>query len=305
MSYTIVYKRVFLRSGKGITPCYLKGDNNCWDPLRNRRPRDWRCLNGFLGASEETILAWLDDVISGEDCEFYFDSKKGAFMHSNGFRRWVMNSIKHAVTVENFCKTNNRRTIPCCVCRCEGLEMRESHMTYCSTSEELDAWIDSVSSFSNEWFPVIQSPEDAVIPKSWPDGKPFLLKSGNSYVTNIVEDDKGYAVKISFSKNILNAKRFQSDTELPRLMYFKDKYRKVRAEKQDKPNNVALRITDGTYAGKYAGHRTSGKMCIESRDTAQRFEDLKAAEKARPIIERRFHIHCEPIILDETTKTIL
>ncbi len=297
MSYTIAYGRVFLRSNMGITPCVLLGDNNVWDPVRNRRPRDWSILNHFLGASEQEIKAWLDDTVKGPDREFLYSPKAGAFMHNDGFRRWVENGIKKAVDLEDFLEANHRGSVSCILWKFEDCKTVSSNRKECKDSQELDEWIESVLPLGKEWSPLIQLPEDFVLPNPWPKGKPFLLKSRNFYVKDVEYDEEGYIRQISYTQNVPEAKVFESDDQLKGLTRFRSCHRKVSTAKQAKPNNVVLCIKDGPYAGRYVGRRSGRRMQIERVEAAQRFEDGKAAERARASIEQRYRVHCEPVVL--------
>lgn len=298
MSYTIAYGRVFFRSDKGITPCVLLGDNNEWDPVAKRRPRDWSVLNHFLGEDESAIRSWLDKELEGPDRERLYDPKKGAFMHNEGFRRWVENGLKKAVTLEEFCKANSRKAVACSLWRYRGIHCESSHRAWCSTSTELDAWIEKVPPLVGDWHPVILLPENPRSVAPWPEGKPFLLKAGDVYVQGVRHGTDGLINEVSYTRNVMEAKKFVSDDELNGLNRFQRTHRKVSAGKQEKPNNVVLRITDGVHAGRYVERRSGRRMRIASDPRyAQRFEDGKTAEKAKKSIEERYRVHCEPVVL--------
>lgn len=298
MSYTIAYGRVFLRSNKGITPCVLLGDSSVWDPARNRRPRDWSILNGFLGTSEREIKAWLDETVKGPDREFLYNPKRGGFMHNDGFRRWVENGIKKAVSLEEFLEANRRTSVTCQLWKYgEGCAMISSNRKECETSQALDEWIESVLPLEKGWFPLIKLPEEFVLPAPWPENEPFLLKTRNYYVQDVEYGKDGNIRQVSYSHNVLEAKVFEPGARLNGLDRFKGCHKKISVSRQAKPNNIVLRMTDGPYPGLYVGHRSGRRMRIEHAENAQRFEDEKAAPKAMASIEKRYKIHCEPVVL--------
>lgn len=113
MSYTIEYNKQFLRSKRGITPVWLSGSNNLWEPRaygRERRCRDWNCFMNLLGASESEIMESVQSMCGGPYQEHW--QSGGKWVDDAGIIRWAKNGIRSACTVEELMSQNWWSSIP-------------------------------------------------------------------------------------------------------------------------------------------------------------------------------------------------
>ncbi|MBQ3009818.1 MAG: hypothetical protein IJA20_02470 [Methanocorpusculum sp.] len=107
MSYTIEYNRQFLRSERGITPVWLSGSNNVWEPRpygRERRCREWNCFMNLLGAPEAEIMEAVQNMCGGPYQEHW--KSNGRWVDDAGLIRWAKNGIRDACTVEELLSRN-------------------------------------------------------------------------------------------------------------------------------------------------------------------------------------------------------
>jgi len=102
MSYSIVYKRQFLRVGVKIIPLNLVGSNNLWEADNKRRVRDW---NPMMNSVNDIPLLTVGEVMKTADTwtggtyqeHFKYQSK---WVDDASLIRFCKNGIKNARTIE-------------------------------------------------------------------------------------------------------------------------------------------------------------------------------------------------------------
>jgi len=144
MSYTIEYNRQFLRSQRGITPVWLSGSNNVWEPGlygRDRRYRDWSCFMNLLGVSEAEIMESVQSMCGGPYQEHW--QSGGKWVDDAGIIRWAKTGIRSACTVEELMSQNRWSSISACL-YVWTRDLKESMELYSliDSTEALDAFID-------------------------------------------------------------------------------------------------------------------------------------------------------------------
>lgn len=296
MSYTIEYNRVFLKSRQGYTPVVLMGDSNLY--MGKRRSRSWSCWCGLLGVSREELLQKANSMM-GSDEHWV---KNGKWIDDKALLNWVNSGIELAVYLEPLLQINNMRAVNCKVYSykdkiSEGKIMLEKS---CSTTSDLDSWIDAVYSYMDssmdDVIPVINLRYENIRLPSRIKGAVLLKQGRNQYVKNIEFDADGHIHAVSYCSNVLHAMVFESCEQIPNLSVF-GAFRPVKADVRRKPNNVALKINSGIHAGRFIGNRGNRKVSIVPESAAKRYPDLRAALKAKKEIEERFNVTCEPYIL--------
>ena len=108
MSYTIVYRKSFIKIDKQFTPDHttkyiplvLSGCNNVYDFL-GKRAKDWQTMFPSLHmlASEKELLTEASQIPDDTEC-FVFNNK---WIYGKDLVKFVKNSINHAKTIEEYC----------------------------------------------------------------------------------------------------------------------------------------------------------------------------------------------------------
>lgn len=297
MSYSIEYNRVFLKSAHGYTPVVLMGENNVWEG--NRRPRSWGCWCNMLGATSEELYAKAASMMGGSNEHW---RKNGRFLSDKDLDNWIYSGIAKAVSLESVLAVNRLRAVSCMVyIYPKGSYAGKRDLEfYCSTTEELDEWIEQVRECQKNpnysYSPVISfSTEDIHLPPMIKG--PVLLKRGRTqYVQKLDYANDGHVRGVSYTSDVRNAMVFESCEKIPNLIFF-GKTRAVKADIKNKPNNVVLEITSGVHAGRFIGKRGNRRIMIGPESYARRYPDVKAAMKAKKEIELKYQIECDLHIL--------
>ena len=143
MSYTIEYTRQFVRSGEGITPCWLAGDNNVTEGRGRyeRRVRNWSCFLNLVGASEEEVMAKVQSLTGGPYQEHW--KKNGKWVDDKGLINWAKNGIRNAASIEEILEANPAccGSVQCSVVIWRGFDRTEEARADVRTTDEFDAWV--------------------------------------------------------------------------------------------------------------------------------------------------------------------
>lgn len=106
MSYTIVYKRQFLKIDNKIIPLVLYGSNNCYTTTwtgRDKREREWYPMyfghNNMIAQTEDQIMEKIHLVCENSSYQEHF-MRNGKWVNNAGLVRFFKNGIKDAKTVE-------------------------------------------------------------------------------------------------------------------------------------------------------------------------------------------------------------
>ena len=142
MSYVIEDGRQFIRSEEGITPCWLCGDNNVTEfhDGRERRERHWSCFCGFVGATEEDIMAKVQSYLGGYQ-EHWMKNNK--WIDDKGLIRWATTGIKNAASIEDILRRNPDclGRVRCCVHVWRKFDHTVEELEFVKTTAEFDSWI--------------------------------------------------------------------------------------------------------------------------------------------------------------------
>lgn len=287
MSYTIETNRVFLKSAHGYTPCILTADSSI-SPRRS----SWGIWKNLLGVSETTLREEASEALVNQ----WSWMKKGKWVEGKGLVSWVESGMKRAISLEQILEANRLNNVLCYLLCYEQERFVKKLECYCSNTDELDHWIDSVIHYGKhpDTWSVIDFwlKEDLRQPVRI-DGA-VILKSGTSYVAKIrFDDDSGYVCEVDYTRDIMNAMVFDSVAKVPRLDAF-GKFRIIKASAKEKPNNVALLISEGVSAGRFISEIKRHKLFHSScKQDAKRYADGIAAEKAAANIYKKFGILCK------------
>ena len=304
MGFTVQYCRVFIRSGCGITPLVLMGDNNSYDVgYPKRRERRWCCYHDYLGASENELKQYAADVAKAPDLTIWYH--KGREFSGADLPRWMKQGIEAADTLEHILQYNGLRNVFCYIYYQNGEDICELEQ-HCSTTEEFDSWIvqakAKINSGEQHYYPVVEFGVENIRlrPPILASGKPLIIRRGHDdYVTKVEYAEDGRVTGLVFIQDIKKALRFENGNSVPDLHAFRG-LQYIYAEQQDKPYNVLLKITSGRNIGFFVGRRFRSKIRVETQPYAKRYADLESALKAKADIESKFAFACEPYILDET-----
>ena len=149
MSYTICYDRRFIRSGLGITPLWLAGSSNVYDPLIDRRgrcyerrSRSWDSLFNLAGITPEVLMEKAMGCLPSAHQQHF--KYHGKWVDDAAFLRFFQNGIKNACTVEDLLAAIGWRSIRFKLSVWpgdDGAWCKDELSEDIKTTQELDAWI--------------------------------------------------------------------------------------------------------------------------------------------------------------------
>lgn len=306
MSYTIEYNRVFLKSNHGYTPVVLMGDSNVYSGRYNqRRVRGWTCWAGKIGVSADELTQTASNMCGGYGEHWL---RHGKWVNDKDLMNWVSSGIKLATPLEPLLQTNGLNSAECAlyVYNAGSNARSEELFRFCSTTKDLDNWIEEVkdrmtkSQNGDSFLPLVKfCREDLHLPPKMEGA--VLLKHGKSqYVSDIDFNEDGKVCSVSWCGDIKKAMIFNSRESIPNLTRF-GKFRAVKAEAQQKPYNVALRICSGAHHGSFVYSRGPHSLNVTpAMRSAKCYSDTRAAMKAKIEIEARFDVECEIFEIPET-----
>lgn len=295
MSYEIEYNRVFLKSQEGITPCVLMGSNNCYEPRYTssrrgwRRDRSWGIFQNMIGVTEDDLLATVTPWLGGYQEHW---KKNGKWVDDAGLIRWVKSGVRNATYLEPLLETNHMNSIRCNAYTWNPHDGRHDLLNRsCSTTSELDTWIQEVRKLTEEQkakgvkvYPAIEwLPEDIRLPRKSTPGK-VIIKEKGRYLSGYTPNST------SWTRNITDAIVIPYDEaeKLLRKTLLFGRARMVDAARKEAPNNVVLRFANGSRAGCYIIRRTRSRIYMTRKvEEATHYADEKAAraamEKIQPV----------------------
>lgn len=158
MSYHIVYKRQFVDVGDGrYLAMILSGDNNVYEPVSNRRCRNWDAYHStsftLPALTEDEIMKGCDKLIK-ESVYHEFFKWNGKFVGKN-IKGFFKNGIKEAVTIEDL--ISNNIVLSARISQWEKVEGRAygkqsqvGKTVYFHTTDELFEFLDYANSLLEE-----------------------------------------------------------------------------------------------------------------------------------------------------------
>lgn len=318
MSYTIEYDRQFIRSERGITPCWLAGESNVTEfgrKGRERRSREWMPFLSMIGKTESELAAAVADWTGTE-----LWKKKGKWMSADDVRKWMRSGCKTAATVEEILHRNSHRItalVGRVAYRQEDGSYIHDKMTAIRTTQDMDAWIDYVrdreeyhAKHGEKVFAVIDFGTENLLhtsgsEKTLDDDKLVLLAKGigssrryayeidERSVTYGPDPKKALAMPVSEANALRRAEGSSSWIRTATL---------VDADIQNDPYNAVILFVDGSNMGYYVYQRTGGTFRgTKSLKNAKRYRNYKAAEKAMEKLQRA-HVGAMMVVELETVQ---
>lgn len=296
MSYTIEYDRQFIKSDLGITPLWLCGDNNVTvgRGKYEKRDRSWHVFCNMLACTQEELLAAVEAWKGGPYQEHW--RKNGKWVNDDALSRWVVNGCRNAATIEDVRAVNTLGSIKCCLHDFSGGGFaKETHVSWVSTTEELDAWIREVKPLvkPGEVFPIISlnwdQPVKHISRSTGNEDDKVCIKRGRSY---LVKMDK-VKLSISWSSNIADGPLVMTRKEAEDLLAnffpkFRENPRIVSAKVLENPHNVVLVMSGRGMDCVYVCALTSrGVSYTTSAIAAKKYASIESARRTIAKIKER------------------
>lgn len=285
MSYCIEFNRQFIRSGLGITPCWLSGENNVREVSNGRIARSWSIFANLLAVSEEEIMKKVESFMDGSNEHWM---RNNNWVDDAGVLRWAQSGCKKAATIEEILNVNSDlRSISC---RLSVWEKFEHHFELCTTlssTKGFDEWAASAKRRITELkekgcdaYPVVDFWKEDLWHPQKATGRDVLLKSKNKYLCKV--EDSGIAWNIDPRKALV-----LSEEEAGEIMRKYSSYplmrttRMVSAKAKDEPFNAVVSVYNGPNLIGYIRSVSSRRLrSVEAIEHAKRYRNLAAAEAA-------------------------
>lgn len=289
MGYTIEYKRQFIKSLEGITPCWLAGCNNVYEVAakgRERREREWTCFHGLVGVKKEDILEAVQPSLGGYDEHWM---RGGKWVDDKGLLRWIETGCKSAASIEDILTANPHLSdIHCYVSVWDKSRPHRNELDYyISSTGELDRWIRMYRALHSKLagtgcsiFPAIDmgSERDFRQPRfSKNPDEEYVLKYQGMYLTGVTENSA------SWIKDIKQAATFTMDeiNEMRKKDWCVRSAQAVKAKSIDHPYNAVIMIATGPHAGNYVYQCTRSRLRLSyTAECARHYPTESAAKKA-------------------------
>lgn len=115
MSYEIYYDRAFIRVGDKFVPLVNSGSNNCFEvgwagreiPEKNWSVLNWKRRSQLLFTEQEIYELAEDYETISRESGTCFKTRYRSF-ESDEFRRWIVNGMKNAYTIEEYISYGNK-----------------------------------------------------------------------------------------------------------------------------------------------------------------------------------------------------
>lgn len=312
MSYTIEYNRQFIKSERGVTPCWLAGDNNVTEISfrgKERRAREWSVFHNLLGVKEQDIL----DCIQGSLGRYgQHWRKNGKWVDDAGLIRWIKSGCKAAATVEDILTANRMRAVRCFASVWTKMENEHVLDRHVSTTAEFDAWLDDTIALretcpkdGRHLYPIIDFGTETLVhphTKTTPAPEWVVLQRGSgssvSYLAELLASGSRWSGNI---KDALVLDYGQADILKHTGDSWLRKAKLINAEAKNFPYNAAIQFVDGTRAGSYVLRRTNRRLYTTvSKKSAHRYKNQKAAEDAMKKMQPPFkHVGTMAVVLLE------
>ena len=307
MSYAIEYKRQFIRSAEGLTPCWLAGDNNVYEGTGRdeRRVREWCCFHNLVGVTEQDILDSVQSSLGGYGQHWM---RNGKWVNDTGLIRWIKSGCRAASTIEDILSENpHLHDIHCYVSVWENHINRRELDYYVSSSAEFDRWICLYRKLHRELtakgcsvYPVIfLGPESRY---RQPDtsknlSEKYILKRKGLYLTEVMENSSSWSNDIQQAAILTGG-----DVVRLRAEYYglRDA-RAIHAEAKERVCNFVIMFEDGQYSGQYVKKRTKSRLVVSpSIEAANHYPTTKAAEAAMAKIQLAYGNHGNLVVRTHT-----
>lgn len=293
MSYAIEFDRQFIRSGLGITPLWLSGDNNVTRIAPSGREvtaRNWSVFYNLLGTTEEKLLEVVKPSLGGYGEHW---KKRGRWIDDAALLRWIHNGCKAAAPIEEILAVNCLRSVFCYLSVwgtgfSQSMELKE----VISTTPAFDAWIQKAQQRISQGRANKQSIYPIVDFGSQPLKHPpnrsaaanndekVLIKIGTSYLSAMPCGNT-----VLWTNNIKSAHVFRRDEAMLLITTCSALSvrgaRMVSAALKERPYNYVLQVSSGSYAGYYVYKRVKRHLqAVKELAHAKRYPNESEAKKA-------------------------
>lgn len=293
MSYTIVYRKSFIKIDKQFTPDHttkyiplvLSGCNNVYDFL-GKRAKDWQTMFPSLHmlASEKELLTEASQIPDDTEC-FVFNNK---WIYGKDLVKFVKNSINHAKTIEEYCASAKGLQLRMYKAEFanDGLSHKAVDETYTKDSTTIMDWLNN---HTNDTIYVQFSPKEFKL-RTRPTENPVVLKGRNNrFVSSYERNENNKVNKISFGK-LENAQIFSSYEEAKEVA---ETFRELRiVQHKNVTKNKPWKILAGNdlYVKKLSSRHL---WFTYEENEARKFANQKEAEtyineKLKPRFDRNF-----------------
>lgn len=221
MSYTIVYKKQFLRinsnyTSDGVTrylPLILCGSNNVVETATGKRSRDWSMLFSQIKnpVTESELLNCIKNIPDDAEC-FVYNNK---WVYGKDMKGFVTYGIRNAKTIEELTASALGLSLLLyyTASNATGYGFSTHDQTFVKTTPKLMQWIDS---HKTENIHIQYSPKEFKL-LTKPTTNPVVLKGAdNRYVYDYGRNDQGEIWRIALGE-IEKAKVFDSYEEAKEL----------------------------------------------------------------------------------------
>ncbi len=114
MGIEIVYDRAFIKADDAYIPLLQTGSSNCWDILPSGRyvpEKNWSCFRGLHNNFKHSLseIEAAADIFSTPNTwgEYWHISRNRTFSGKEQARKWFMNGVKSAFTVQEYTEFGN------------------------------------------------------------------------------------------------------------------------------------------------------------------------------------------------------
>lgn len=300
MSYEIMYDRRFIRTSRGIIPMILSGSNNCteqiWSPngrTYERRERHWwawipRSLS-VMDHPADNYLTTIHKCCEGIDPGRELFMWNGNWLTYKQWPRWFKNGCQSAATIEEYLANNRSQSFCGYISVYTGadkLRREQELMEYIHTTAELESWLDRANKQEKLIRKKLNDACDVYICLSFSGKEPLKMgprsvegevvaKRGDTFLKDCEKDRFMF-----FTRDPAEAKVFPSvEAAIEAIGHeWKHSVRFVKAKKQLRPMNFALKVQHGNLCGYYIRRKTKGILFpANSYEDAKRFFSREAA----------------------------
>ena len=304
MSYTICFDKQFIKSNRGITPCWLAGDNNVTRPTYKGREavaRDWCVFHNMIGTTEEALISHIQPFLHGYEQHW---KQNGKWVDDAALIRWLKNGCKNAAFIEDILAANRLKCVRVYASiwypETETCKYFDCHKTELdkrvSTTEELDGWIDEFNARKKNKnyeaiFPVIDFGENKLIhpiTKTPDPEKRYVMKRGNHYIYDISDTSVSYDTDPRKAKVVTKE---EYDVLCASNPFFNPHFEKqpklVDASIREDPFNAVIRVNDRCWTYYIVSVAKGIIRTTENVKCAKKYRNAKAAEFAMNRIKQR------------------
>ena len=324
MSYEILYDRKFIRTTRGIIPMILSGSNNCTEQMWSRSGRSyerrerhwWAWIPKSLPVMDNTETDYLNKIASiceGNDPDRELFRWNGNWLTYGQWLRWFKNGCSASATIEEYLSQNRTQSFVGHIrIYTEEAWVQRELEEYIHTTAKLESWLDRANERVKQISAEQQNALDVYICLSFSGNEALKVRS-RSVEGEVVAKRRDAFLKdyqkgkwMMFTRDPAEAKVFPSiDVALEELGSGAESVRFVKAKKQLRPKNFAIRILHGNLSGHYIMRKTKNHLFpAYSIKEAKRFPSHEAAISfAKETRKRGFRIGDTVVVVNQADNT--